>query len=184
MQKKVLLIVANEGFQATEYFETKKVLESAGFKVFTASDRPENIKTDRFQATAHDGSVVEVDMPLEAVFVDDYDAIFVIGGPKALEHLDNYEVYRIVQDANAVEDVVFGGICIAPRILANAGVLNGRKATGWDGDGELQHVFDESETLYVKTHVVVDRNLITAIGPSAAKEFGEAIVQTLQQTLI
>lgn len=184
MSKKVLLIIANEGFQATEYFETKKVLENAGFKVFTASDRPENIKSDQFTATAHDGSTTQVDMPLEAVFVDDYNGIFLIGGPKALEHLDNYEVYRIVQDANAVGDVLFGAICISPRILANAGVLNGRKATGWDNDGELQHIFNESETLYVKAGVVIDRNLITATGPSVAKDFGEAIVQTLEQILI
>lgn len=184
MSKKILLIVANEGFQATEYFETKKVLENGGFKVFTASDKPENIKSDKFTATAHDGSTTQVDLPLEAVFVDDYKGIFLIGGPKALEHLDNYETYRIVQDADKVDDVAFGGICIAPRILANAGVLNGRKATGWDGDHELQHVFDESETLYIKSGVVVDRNLITAVGPSAAKDFAEAIVQALEQKLI
>lgn len=180
MIKKILLIVANNGFQATEYNGTKNVLIEAGFDVVTASDKPEGLSETPFVATAHDGSTVNVDLGLEEVFAGDYAGIFIIGGPGAIEHLDNYLTYAIVQDADKIEDIVFGAICIAPRILANAGVLRGRKVTGWDNDKELQHVLDEAEALYIKTHVVVDRNLITATGPSATKDFAEAIVTAIK----
>jgi len=37
--KKIVLFIAHEGFQPVEYFEAKKVLDSAGFEVITASDK-------------------------------------------------------------------------------------------------------------------------------------------------
>ena len=39
--KKILFIIAGEGFQSREYGEPKRILEAAGIKVLTASDRPE-----------------------------------------------------------------------------------------------------------------------------------------------
>lgn len=170
--KKVLLVIAHQDFQPVEYGGTKKVLLQASVHVVTASDQPG-------VATAADtGEQVTVDLALDQVHTAEYDGVFFVGGPGALRHLDNAHSYRIIRSAAAL-DIPWGAICIAPRILANAGVLKDKKVTGWDGDGELAGILEESAAVYERTPVVADGNLITANGPEAAEAFGQKIVQSL-----
>jgi protease I len=172
MAKKVLFVVAHEGYQQIEYGEPKKLLETAGIKVITASNAPGF-------AIAKDGSTTAVDVLIKNVNVADYDGIFFIGGPGALEHLDNQDSYILIK-AIAGTKKPLGAICISTRILAKAGVLTQRKATGWDGDHKLAELFKEYDVEYVKQGVVIDGHIITAVGPHAALEFGKAIINLLK----
>lgn len=166
--KKVLLIIAHRGFQHTEYRVPRQMLEDAGMQVITASD-------NSGEARATDGSIQMVDIVLEDVNPATYDGLFLIGGPGALEHLDNQETNRIFNEA-VVLDVVIGAMCISPRILAKANVITGKRATGWNGDGQLEQLFDQNNVEYVNEPVVIDKKVITACGPEAAEEFGKAMV--------
>jgi protease I len=169
----VLLVIASKGFQQTEYDITKKVLTSAGFIVITASDG-----FDR--AIAKDGSKIHVDITLHQIKINDYQGIFFIGGPGTLEHLDNNTSYKILQEA-ALQHKPIGAICIATRILAKAGVLRDKYATGWNEDGLLDAIFAENGAHYLpEEKVVVESNVITATDPSVAQQFGEQIVELLQ----
>jgi putative intracellular protease/amidase len=170
-RKSVLFVIAYEGYQQVEYNDAKKVLESHGFTVITASTKPG-------AAVAKDGSTTPIDILLDKVKATDYAGIYFIGGPGALEYLDNNASYQLLTQA-AQHNVPYGAICIAPRILAKAGVLVDKKATGWDEDKELAKIFQDHDVTYIKLPVVVDGTIITATGPSAAKEFGNAIVQLL-----
>ena len=67
-------------------------------------------------------------------------------------------------------------ICSAGGILANAGILKGRKATVFPAEIAL---IKSKGAVYTDTGVVVDGNLVTADGPEHAKIFGEAIVKAL-----
>ena len=78
----ILLIIASQGFQHIEYSDTKKVIEDAGFSIITASDKAGT-------ATAKNGTTASVDLTLDHVIANNYAGIFFIGGPGALEHLDN-----------------------------------------------------------------------------------------------
>lgn len=164
---KIILVVAHEGYQPTEYEEPKKLLTTAGFDVLTASNKPG-------AAIAKDGSTTPVDYVLNAIKGDNYDGIFFIGGPGTLENLDNETSYSIIRAA-AHAHKPLGAICIATRILAHAGCLTGVKATGWNDDHALEPLYKEYDVIYTPEKVVVDKNIITATGPSAAKEFGHAI---------
>lgn len=168
---KVLLIIANEGYQHIEYGIPKKILTEAGIKVETASDKA-------VPAIAKDGSTTTVDVTLDKVDPDLYDGIFFIGGPGALEHLDNEWSYRIIRHA-AQNDIPLGAICISTRILAKAGIMTDHKATGWNGDDKLDELYKEYDVEYIKKNVVVDKNIITATNPDSAQEFGEQIVALL-----
>src|SRR5437868_10800293 len=108
----VALIIAHTGYQQTEYSLPKHIIEAAGIGVVTVSDKPGT-------AIAKDNSTAHVDVTLAELQVSDYKAILFIGGPGALEHLDNPASYRILQDA-VILRIVIGAICIATRILAKA----------------------------------------------------------------
>lgn len=168
--KKVLLLVAQKGFQSKEYFDTKYELEHAGI-VVTA------VAPSREEAVSHVGEVIMPDLALSEVKLSDYDGVFAIGGPGALEHLDNEDTTRIYKEAQAIGDYPYGAICISPRILAKTGVLSGKRATGWDGDGKLQDIFDQYGVIRSKEHVVVDDIIVTADGPVVAHDFGKKIVE-------
>lgn len=170
--KQVLLVIAQKGFQPLEYGEPKRILESAGIKVVTAG-LEEGVAESSFE----EKTVIDID--LANVKVEDYDGIFFIGGPGALEYLDNEKSYKMIK-ATAKSDKLWGAICISPRILASAGVLKGKKVTGWDGDGELARILERAGAQYLKESVVADGNLITANGPGSAKKFGDTILSLLK----
>jgi len=176
MAEKILLIIAHNGFQPIEYTVPKQMLEQAGMQVCTASDK-------KGQAVASDGSKATVDYTLEEVKVEDFDGIFIIGGRGAMEHLDNTRMHEIIRSADKV-NMVYGAICISPRILAHAGVLEWRRVTGWDEDNNLAALLKEVGAEYILTGVVVDDNIITATGPSVAQDFGQAIIDTVRNPFI
>ena len=168
---KILLIVAHEGYQPIEYNETKKILEDAGFIITTASDKSGT-------ATDSEGGKTPVNLTLSQVKVADYDGIFFIGGPGALEHLDTKESYRIIKEVSQ-KYLPFGAICIATRILAKANALTRKRATGWNGDNELEKFYESYDVIYLPEPVVVTDNIITATGPAAAKIFGQEIISLI-----
>lgn len=168
LPKKIVLIVASQGFQPVEYFATKEVLEDLGHTVITACDK------DGIAKSSQIGLETKVDIGLANLRVQDYDGIFIIGGPGAMIYLNNEIVYMIMNQAYQ-SGKLWGGICIAPRILVDAGLMIGKKATGWDGDGQLSDIFTAVGAYYIQNPVVADGALITANGPASAKEWGQKI---------
>ena len=169
--KKIALIIAHKDYQAIEYGLTKTTLEKAGINVTTVSDEPEN-------AIAHDGSNTSVDLTIDQLNPADYDGLFLIGGPGALDCLDNYTVHSIMQQTESL-NLLFGAICISPRILAKAEVLGGKNATGWDKDNKLTDIFNTHVVNYIHKPVVIDGKIVTAVGPEATQEFANAILELL-----
>ena len=177
MAKKVLLVVASNGFHPVEYSETRSVLEKANYEVLVASNASG-------VATAYgDDLKVNIDTVITDINVADYQGIFIIGGPGAMEFLDHEAMHRVMQEVEKLQNRAFGAICISPRILAAAGVLQGRRVTCWNKDDKFQAIADEAGATFIDTGVVVDRNLITANGPAAATDFGDAIVAALSTDL-
>lgn len=171
MANTVMLVVASDGYQPIEYSVPKKILEHSGITVITASDKPGT-------ATASDGTTTEVDMQLSHASIDDFDALFFIGGPGSTDHLDNETSYNLLQKT-AEAKKPFGAICASVRILAKSGVLSGKKVTGWNGDSGLAEILEKANATYLRKDVVVDKSIITAIGPQAAQEFGAKILTVL-----
>ena len=173
MEKKVALIIAQNGYQHIEYGIPKRMLDEVGIAVVTVS-------TERGTATGNDGSTTTVDETLATLTVSDYDGVFFVGGPGALEHLENQTCYTIAQKA-VQADIPLGAICISTRILAQAGVLTNKQATGWNGDNELGDIYRKYKVDYINQDVVVDGNIITAVGPHAAQLFGKTIIKLVQK---
>lgn len=170
--KKVLLVIAFQGYQPIEYTEPKNILLASGHEVVTASDELGIATTNNNEYNT------KVDLKIEDINVDNFVGLFFIGGPGALEHLDNKKTYQLLQKWQTTGKP-YGAICISPRILARARVLKNKKATGWNNDGELEKIFTQSEVRYIPESVVIDGNIITADGPMSATKFGEEILKLL-----
>ncbi|MDD5043803.1 MAG: DJ-1/PfpI family protein [Patescibacteria group bacterium] len=168
--QKVLLVIAHKDFQLVEYSEAKQVLAAGGIEVVTASDEA-GIAT-----SGGGGGQTNVDLTLDEINPPEYDGLFIIGGPGALEHLDNEKSHKLLRDFVADNKAV-GAICISTRILAHAGVLKNKKATGWNGDNELGGILSAAGAEYMRAPVVADGNLITATGPRVAAEWGMKILE-------
>lgn len=173
MPKKILLLIASAGFQPLEYGGTKEELEKAGFEVITGSDKN--------GVAVSKGNLLraEVDVTIDDIDINNYDGLYIIGGPGALQYFDNEIVYNLLREWQKTKKP-FGAICISTRILAKAGVLRGKTATGWNDDNELSHILEDNDAEYNAEDVWRDGNIITASGPMAAHDFGREIVKAFK----
>ncbi|MGQ9788540.1 MAG: DJ-1/PfpI family protein [Candidatus Hadarchaeaceae archaeon] len=169
LAKKVLLIIAPENYRDEELFHTREELERAGVAITVASS-----KKGELQGML--GAKVTPDIVLDQVRVVDYDGIVFVGGSGSAVYFKDNKALLIAAEAFKKGKVV-GAICIAPVILANAGVLKYKKATVFPGD-YVQKITDGG-AIYQEKPVVVDGKVVTANGPSSAREFGRAIAKLL-----
>src|SRR3989338_4138952 len=116
----VLSIIAPTGFQEVEYGDSKAALEAEGHKVVTACRE--------LQATYKQGRPQKVDVILKDVEPDDYDAILFVGGPGSYTYFDDPRAHKRAETVWEAGKPTTA-ICAAPSILANAGLLRGKKAT-------------------------------------------------------
>jgi len=167
---KVLLIIAPENFRDEELFHTKEELERAGVTTTVASAK-------KAESRGMLGARVSPEITLDQVRVDDYDGVVFVGGSGAAVYFKDRRALAIASEAFKKGKKV-GAICIAPVILANAGVLKGKRATVFPGD--YVEMIESGGAIYQDKPVVVDGNVITANGPTAAREFGRAIAKALR----
>ena len=123
------------------------------------------------------GAKITPDILFSTINVADYDAVIFVGGSGASEYWDNPAAHKIAHDANNAKKIV-GAICIAPVTLAKAGLLKNKKATTYSST--INDV-KSNGAKYTGADVERDGNIITASGPAAAQQFGEAIVKALGQ---
>lgn len=167
--KKIAMLIAFQGFRDEEYIEPKKILEAAGHKVTTVSTAKGEAR-GKFRLTA------QVDKTVGEIAAADYDALTLVGGPGALEHLDTPEVHALFKKAAALGKLI-GSICISPVVLAHAGLLKGKKVTCWpDGAAEVA----KGGGRYTGADLEIDGRLITANGPLPAKKYGQALAEALK----
>jgi len=171
--KKIAMVIAFRDFRDAEYFLPKEILEKAGTKITTVS-------TKTGIAIGADGGDTQIDLLVENLNPADFDAIVFIGGPGALDYLDNENSYRVLRET-VEKDKILGSICISPVILAKAGVLSGKRATVWSSplDRSPVKILKENGAIYEDKDVVVDGKIVTANGPDAAEEFGQKLVEGL-----
>lgn len=164
--KKVLLVVAPQNFRDEEFLEPKNILTKKGISVEVASKRGG-------EAVGMFGAKAVVDKELSEVRVDDYEAIVFIGGTGASVYFNDPVALNLAKAAFEKEKIV-GAICIAPSILANAGILSGKKVTAFSSEsGNLQ----AQGAQYTGEPITIDGRIITARGPEAASEFGNKLVE-------
>ncbi len=166
---KVLMVLAPKNFRDEEYQKPRQVLEEAGFEIEVASKGVS-------EAEGTFGAKAEVDKDISQINVDDYLGVVFVGGTGAAIYFEDQNALSLAKTAFEKGKVV-GAICIAPSILANAGILQGKKATAFSSEeGNLT----AKGAQYTGELVTVDGKIITANGPQVAEEFGREIVDKLK----
>ncbi len=168
MMKKAVMIIAENDFRDEEFFQPKEALENAGIEVKVAS-------TTLNLARGMLGRTFKPQLLVKDINVRDFDAVIFVGGAGAVQYWDDATAQQIAREAYNNGKIV-AAICVAPVILAKAGILKGKRATVWDSDsGELI----SAGAKYSKRNVEKDGKIITASGPFAAREFGEELVKAI-----
>ncbi len=167
--KKAVFIIPQENFQDDEFNQPLAIFQKQGIEVTVAS-------TTLNEVTGMNGAKTTPQMLLKDLNVDDYDVVVFIGGSGAAQYIDDPLAHKIAQEAIA-KNKILGGICLAPRILASAGVLKDKNATVYPTEGEK---LKECGVNYTAKPVEKDGNIITADGPGSATEFGTTLVETLE----
>lgn len=177
--KKILFVIAYNGFRDEELFVSKGYLEKNGVAV-------EVVSTEKGTATGILGGTIRTDKTLNEVNAGDYDSIVFVGGPGTPSVRSSERAVELAKEFNKKGKLV-AAICWAPTILAKAGILKGRNTTVWKGYDEeygknTDEVLKQYGAKYSGQDVTVDGNIITANGPSAAEKFAKGILSYLLNT--
>lgn len=174
---KVLMVIAKEGFKDVEYFEPKQILEDNGIVVHTVS-------MEIGTAKGIDGKTTEVDYAAADLLAKEdilaqHQAVIFIGGAGMHPLTDNADFQKLAVFFKNAGKIV-AAICVAPMLLAKAGLLRGKDATVFPNQ-EYIDILVNAGAEYVNEEVVVDGKIITASGPKAAYKFGLIIMENINK---
>lgn len=163
-----VMVIAPQNFQDQELAVTKRMLTQGGVQVTVASTR-------LGECTGMKGSRIKPDLLLKNVKAKDFDAVIFVGGTGSARYFNDPAALTLARKA-AAQGKVVAAICIAPVILARAGLLKGKQATVYPS---VKSDLERGGATYTGAPVTVDGKIITASGPPAAKAFGRALLKQL-----
>jgi 4-methyl-5(b-hydroxyethyl)-thiazole monophosphate biosynthesis len=166
---KVLVPLA-QGCEEIEAVTIIDILRRASIEVITAGLDNEIVKASR-------GVRLLADTTLEdALKAEDFDMVVLPGGAAGAENLAGdpriAEILRKMVESGRYA----GAICAAPRVLAKAGLLDGKRATAYPGfidQGDFPRI------TYTGAPVERDGNIVTSRGPGTAMDFALALIEIL-----
>lgn len=169
-EKRVAVFVA-PGLEEIEGLTVVDLLFRAGIPCDTVAITPERTVTSSHEVTI----VCKRSLFDEDFSFDDYDMLVLPRGIPGTPNLRACAPLCEELAARAAAGRSLAAICAAPSILAELGLLEGRRATSNPG---FQHVLAEhGAVLLADEPVVVDANLITSQGAGTAMLFALEIVR-------
>lgn len=164
-----VLVPLAEGCEELEAVTIIDLLRRAGIDVVAAGLKPGMVKASR-------GTQLMPDTTLDVALQDEYDMVVLPGGMPGAQHLkDDVRIIALVRKMAATGRYT-AAICAAPTVLAEAGVLAGKTATGYPGFLDKMNLPDVT----VSTEAVVrDGSVITSRGPGTAMDFALSLIEVL-----
>jgi protease I len=168
------LVLVTDGFEDSEFSYPFYRLRESGWDVDVATPDGDSVTGEH--GYEFDGDVA-IDEDSPSWFAEEYDLLVVPGG-------DSPEALRT--EAPAAADVVaafddrdrpIATICHGAQLLISAGILAGRRATGyWSLEVDVENAGAE----YVDEPVVVDENLVTSRVPDDLPAFMDATLRLVE----
>ena len=163
-----VLVPLADGFEEIEAVTVIDLLRRADIPVTTAA-------LDALEVTGSHGITMHADRTLDEALASDFEMVVLPGGMPGAANLENDSRVTELLTAMANSERFTAAICAAPRVLARAGLLEGRTATSYPGflDGETGIRYSEQP-------VVTDGKILTSRGPGTAMDFALALIETLR----
>jgi len=164
-----VLVPLAQGCEELEAVTVIDLLRRAGVTVDSAGldDRP--VRASR-------GTVLVPDITLDEALTREYDMIVLPGGMPGADHLMNDTRIIGLVSRMAQQDKYTAAICAAPRVLARAGLLAGRRVTSFPGSLDVDAIAGID---YLEQPVVRDGSIITSRGPGTAMDFALELIDIL-----
>ena len=162
-----VVVFLADGFEECEALIVVDILRRAGIKVVMASIM------GRRDVLSSRGILIHADCLAENVSYDDAATIVLPGGRKGIDILSKNELVRKLC-VNFGKSKYVAAICAAPTILADLGLLDGKRATVHP-DFELEI----KEAIVTNEPVVSDGNIITAQGLGSTFDFTFEIMKSM-----
>ena len=177
MPKRVL-IIATHGFEQSELEKPKAALEAAGFETVVASPDDGEI---RGWDQKDWGRSVKVDLTVDEVTAQDYDALLLPGGQMNPDTLRlNDTVIDLVEDFHDAGKPI-AAICHGPWLLVEADIVDGRTVTSWPS---IRTDLANAGAIVVDREVAIDGNLITSRNPDDIPAFNDALIAALNEAKV
>ena len=163
----MIYVFLADGFEECEALAPVDVLRRGGYEVKTVGIGGKTV------TGAHKIPVV-CDITEGETETDGLQMIILPGGMPGTVNLEKNSCVQSFIDFAAEKGLFIAAICAAPLILGHKGLLNGKRATCFNGfEKELlgAEVLDEP--------VVTDGNITTAFGAGAAFDFGFRLLSEL-----
>jgi 4-methyl-5(b-hydroxyethyl)-thiazole monophosphate biosynthesis len=164
-----VLVPLAQGCEELEAVTVIDLLRRADVEVVTAGLEPGPV-------TASRGVRLVPDRLLDEVESERFDMIVLPGGLPGADHLDQdpriHSMLHRLSDGGAY----LAAICAAPKVLASAGLLEGRAATSYPGVLEKLNLVKVN---LLEQPVVADGRVITSRGPGTAMDFALALIEKL-----
>ena len=173
--KKAVLIIPFKNYHDEEFDGVKRKLEQSGIQVDVVSSHCG-------QARGKFNGTFEVSKDINEIDIANYDVAVFIGGYGATEYFENPRALEICNEA-VKQSKVLAAICIAPVILARAGVLKNKKATVWASSSDILGIteLEKAGVEYTSNPVEVDGKIITGREPESTSLFSEKIKEILDK---
>jgi len=169
------LIVTADRFEDMEaIFPYCRLLEE-GIRVDVAAP-------SRGKIVGEKGYKLDAQVAIAEVNPADYDILILPGGGRAGAPATVRDIPRAQEIARAffLADKPVAAICHGPYTLISAGVMKGRRATCYWGDGVPEEIVLAGGE-YVDQEVVVDRNLITSRSPKDLPAFMRELMKKVRE---
>lgn len=166
--RKILFILPPFDFCDEEYQKPKNLFDEWGARIVVASSSLANAK-----GTA--GALAKPQITINDAAARDFQALLLVGGSGSQKFWRDQAVHDLTRRANRLEKIVSAS-GYAVMILATAGLLQGKRATGFP---VIETVLKWQGAIYTGKPIEVVGNIVTASGPEAAEEFAEAIAKLL-----
>ena len=164
-----VLVPLAQGCEELEAVTVIDLLRRAGIEVVTAG-------LDAGPVRASRGTRLLPDMSLDEALRRDYDMVVLPGGLPGADHLrDDARILDLLRRMAAAKKYT-AAICAAPKVLAAAGLLDGRRATAYPGTLDALGI---PQLELAADAVVRDGTVVTSRGPGTAMDFALELVEIL-----
>jgi protease I len=168
-------VLCTDGVENSELIEPVRALRSVGATVEIISPKKDNVESWKHFEKAEK---IDVDQSLDEADADQYDALVPPGGvanpdqlrmiPKAVQFVQSF----------AKESKPIASICHGPWLLAEAGVIKGKRLTSWPS---IKTDLINAGAKWSDDKVVRDDWLVTSRKPADLPDFNREMIRMIAE---